>query len=283
MACVREYLERFHPPLKVGGVRYWGPPIGFGETQARLLRDLEQSQTPEIEPLKRSLRRSIYRVARFVPEWPSIVIKKFPLAKLESRFKYRKYGLAEFAHYQQAWMKSVPTPRCHGYFEIRSLGMVKANGVFIEDLKSCQSLADLAETMPDRLGDFYARAIPIMCRLFEQGVNHIDTSPRNFMGTANSKDVRLIDWQYCAFVQPKQPAQLLLQAAHFLRSAELDAASETARSWLETLLAACGRPITPKAFSAAITRLLQEPKISMTDRLNLKLGPEVGRWLSEPE
>jgi len=245
-----------------------------------LLLKLEQPDGQDVEVLKRSLRRSVFRVRNILPELPSIVVKGFPLDKIESRVKYRKYGLTEFNNYQQVASRRVPAPACYGYFEIRFLGLVKANGVLIEDLAGWRSLAELARANPAKFSDTLAKAIPLMTRLYETGANHVDLSMNNLLESPDAKEIRLIDWQYCSFVAPRQPAQLLLQAVHFLNEVKLAAASPEARQWLARLREAAGLALAPDAFVEAVASLQARGKIPAPERLALTLDPDTQKLLA---
>lgn len=240
-----------------------------------LLIALDQPGGPDVEVLKCSIRRSVFRVRNVGPGLPSLIVKGFPLAKIESRVKYRKYGLAEFSHYQQAASLGISMPACHGYFELRALGLVKANGVLIEDLAGWRSLADLALADPAKRREILAMAIPLLKQLHETGVNHIDTSPQNMLRSPDGAELRLIDWQYCSFVPPRRPAQLLLQAAHFLNYAGLPVESPAAREWLAELAAACRWPYPAEKFQLAVAALRSHGQISATSRLALSLDAAV--------
>jgi hypothetical protein len=270
--CGRDILDQFVAQRGPRGLCFWGPSLVLPARLQSLLLALDQPGGPGVEVLKRSARRSVFRVRNAVPEVPSLIVKGFPLVKIELRVKYRKYGLAEFNHYQRAARQGIPMPACHGYFEIRALGLVKANGVLIEDLAGWRSLADLAEADPARRREILAGAIPLFKQLYETGVNHIDTSPQNMLRSPDGAQLRLIDWQYCSFVRPRQPAQLLLQAAHFLNYAGLPAESPVAREWLAELAAACRWTHPAEIFRLAISALHSSGQISATSRLALSLN-----------
>ena len=270
--CGRDILDQFAEQRGPGGLRFWGPSLVLPARLQSLLLALDQPGGPDVEVLKRSVRRSVFRVRNAAPEVPSLIVKGFPLAKIELRVKYRKYGLAEFNHYQQAASQGIPIPACHGYFEIRALGLVKANGVLIEDLAGWRSLADLAEADPARRREILAGAIPLLKQLHETGVNHIDASPQNMLRSPDGVELRLIDWQYCSFGSPRQPAQLLLQAAHFLNYAGLPAESPVAREWLPELAAACQWPHPVEVLRRAVSALRSSGHISATSRLALFLN-----------
>lgn len=270
---MREFLKPFTCQRAPGGLRWW--PVETLPLEARaqeILRALNAPGGTDVQPLKQSPRRSVLRVRGAFPSMPSAIVKGFPLKKLESRFKYRKYGLTEFINYQHAAERHLPAPRCHGYFEVRSWGLVKANGVIIEDLAGWRSLAELAEADPARPLEILSAAIPLLKLLLDTGANHIDTSPQNILQSPDGQQVKLIDWQYCSFVEPRQTAQLVLQAAHFLNYANLKATTGVGQAWLEQLAAACQPPAQAAPIGAAVDALQHQGKLSGTDRLALRLN-----------
>lgn len=273
---MREFLEPFTSQRAPAGLRWW--PVETLPLPARaqeILRALDAPAGADVQPLKQSPRRSVLRVRGAFPTLPSVIVKGFPLKKLESRLKYRKYGLAEFIHYQRATEHHLPAPRCHGYFEVRSWGLVKANGVIIEDLAGWRSLAELVEADPSRSLEILSVAIPLLKLLFDTGANHIDTSPQNILQSPDGQQVKLIDWQYCSFVEPRQTAQLALQAAHFLNYAQLNVASPIWKEWLQRLAAACLPARWANGLSCAVETLQFNGKLSGEKRLQLKIEPFV--------
>jgi len=210
---------------------------------------------------------------------PSYVVKGFPLRKLESRIKYQKYGLSEFIHYHRASAHRVPAPTCHAYFEVRSFGLVRANGVILEDLAGWLSLAELAAKEPPRSRELFDRAIPLLQQLYDTGVNHIDPSPQNMLLSPKGQELRLIDWQYCSFLSPRQPAQLLFQATHFLNYAGWPADSPQGRSWLERLWTAAAPPAQLENFLRAVASVQQQGRLGATQRLALSLDDRTARLL----
>jgi serine/threonine protein kinase len=270
---MRAILNQFTCHRSPGGLCWW--PVGSGSLTLRaqeILRSLDAPAGTDVEPLKQFTRRSVLRVRKVFPPGESVIVKGFPLKKIESRFKYRKYGLTEFINYQRATERKIPAPACYGYFEVRWLGMVTANGVVVEDLAGWTSLAELAEGDASRQIDVLSAAIPLLKILYETGTNHIDASPQNMLQSPDGGAVRLIDWQYCSFLNPRNDTQLALQAAHFLNYAKLAADSAMGKEWLGRLVSTC-LPATPvERFRSIVERLQSRGKISSEDRLGLRLG-----------
>jgi hypothetical protein len=277
---MRHVLDAFFPQRGPKGLRFWGRSLPLSPRLQELLLALDRPQGSDVEVLKHSLRRSVFRVRHAVPGLPSLIVKGFPLEKIESRVKYRKFGLAEFSHYQQAAERNVPAPACHGYFEITFLGLVKANGVIVEDLAGWRSLGQLLQAAAAPQRAILAKAIPLMSRLYETGANHVDISLNNLLESPDGTELRLIDWQYCSFVAPRQPSQLLLQASHFLNEAGVAAGSPDADWWLEQLRQATHCPIGPETFQRAAAALQARKKIAAPERLALMLDPATEQLLA---
>lgn len=276
----RSILETFPVQRCPGALRYWGSSLVLPKRVQSLLLKLDQPEGEGVEILKRSLRRSVFRIRNVAPELPSIVVKGFPLDKIESRVKYRKYGLTEFSNYQEVASRGVPAPACHVYFEVRSFGLVKANGVLIEDLFGWRSLAELARENPVKFPEILTRAIPLITRLYELGVNHVDLSMNNLLESAAGTEIRLIDWQYCSFVTPRQPSQLVLQAAHFLKEAGLAANDPISRDWLANLRQVAELSLPTNVLIEAVAGLQARGRLAASDRLALALDPSTQRLLA---
>jgi hypothetical protein len=272
---VKEPLSAFVCQRFPGGLRIWS--TGAFELTPRiqqLLRHLHEPVEAGIETLKRSERRAVLRVNDFSSQHGSLIVKGFPLRKLESRWKYKKYGLSEFTHYQEAARRGIGTPHCHAYFEVRRLGLVAANGVLIEDLAGWTSLAEWAAKEPAGRAELLAQAIPLLQRLYDTGVNHIDPSPQNMLLSPSRSALRLIDWQYCSFVAPRQPVQLLMQAAHFLNYAALSCDSAEGLRWAEQLWSAAAMPAELKRFVEALRSVQRLGRLGAKERLALALSTD---------
>jgi len=267
-----KHPEPFTEQRRAGGLRLWlSPGFDVPPRVEKILRELAAPSDPGVVILKSSSRRSVLRVKNFSPEIPSIVVKGFPLKKIESRLKWKKYGLAEFQNYQQAASRGIPVPKCFGCFEVRAFFLVNANGTLIEDLRGFRNLDELARENPGRRSTVLLAAVPLFKLLFETGVNHIDPSPHNMMQPPDGGGLRLLDWQYCSFVAPRQPAQLALHAAHFLNFARCEINSDDWSRWLGELHAACGCNSSRERFQQAVAVLQSRGKITGDERLQLRL------------
>jgi hypothetical protein len=278
---VRHILDLFTVQRGPGGLRFWGPRLVLPERLQSLLLTLSRPEGGDVEVLKNSPRRSVFRVRHPTPDLASLIVKGFPLAKLESRVKYRKYGLAEFGNSLEVARRRLPAPECFGYFEIRAFGLVKANGLLLEDLAGWRSLGELTKAQPQNRKRMLMRVIPLMKQMYESGVNHVDISMSNLLSSPDGGSLRIIDWQYCSFVASRLPAQLLLQGCHFLNGAGVEAGSAEAEEWLEQLRQATGCPLPAAAFLRAAASLQARKKITATERLELRLDAATQAFLAE--
>ena len=95
----------------------------------------------------------------------------------------------------------------------------------------------------------------------------------------DGKHVKLIDWQYCSFVEPRSRTQLALQAAHFLNYAKLTITSTVWKEWLRRLAAECVATGWAGSLSCAVDALQLNGKISGEKRLKLMIDPLVADLL----
>jgi hypothetical protein len=235
----------------------------------KILKGLEHPGGTGVDVLRAVKRHTVLRVHDLVQEYPTLIVKGFPLGRVRSRLQYRKYGLAEANNWRAAQQRGIPVPEYFGYFEWRPLGLVKSNGVFMEDLKEHQNLDQLAKTT-DRLKVFQL-AIPLLKLLYETGVNHADPSPHNMLRSPDGRDLRMIDWEACAFVAPKQLPQLVMHATRFLKFAQITPAAAEWQPWLDHLHDACACPIDRALFHRAVATLQRRETILLAERLRLQL------------
>lgn len=256
---------------RVGSVSLWSDVIDLDRRLAGILGSLHAPDDDKVTSLKQDLRRCVLRVHQFRATLPTVIVKGFPLLKIESRLKYRRYGTAEARNYVQARQRQIPTPEYYGYFEFRSWGTVKANGVLIEDLDGYRTLHDLALENPEQSQQILAKAIPMIHRLYETGVNHIDTTAHNFMESPDGENHVVIDWQYASFTEPHNAAQLVLQAVQFLRYTEMTPESPEWTAWLTELFELCNPNMGWPKFSENVKILQSKKRASNQSRLSLSV------------
>ncbi len=268
---MKKTIANYFSKQNQSSICLWSNELKLDNRLFCLLNSHHIPNDPNIELLKQSRRRCVLRINNFSANQPSLVIKHFPLNKIESRLKYKKYGLAEAYNYLCAKDFSISIPECFGYFENRSFGMVIANGIIIQDLKGFNTLQNLYRKSPEQKLTILNKAIPVIFQLFENGVNHIDINPNNLLESPNRKKMFLIDWQYCSFLNPRNIKQIILQSAYFLKSCELDQNDPIGIVWLENLYDTCKPNISWNKFRNNVARLQSSKRPSNQDRINLKL------------
>jgi len=272
-------IKRKLSPQRSGSVLLWSDSLTITPRLTQLIESInhpDRLEALDCTPLKHALRRAVLRLDHYSATLPSIILKGFPLQKLESRLKYQRYGMAEVNNYREAQTLQLPTPECFGYFELRRWGTVAANGVFIEDLRGYSTLHDLAESnrdQPSERAKLFARAIPAIRQLFDAGANHIDTTAHNFMLSPDQTELKVIDWQYASFHPPKHPIQLILQATQFLRYTELtEENSSEWTDWLRNLYDTCAPLCTWELFRNNVRDLQSKKRASNPSRLDLSVA-----------
>ncbi len=256
-----------------GGVRLWSDTIRLDERLTRIIRSLDNPCGDDLQILKQGLRRCVLRITRNHVTPPGLIVKAFPLQKIESRLKYKRYGLSEALNYIHAAQLNLPTPEFHGYFQYHSLGTVKANGVLIQDMKDYQTLHDLAQQSPQEKLPILSLSIPVIQQLFQAGANHIDTTAHNLMISPSREKTVVIDWQYCSFHQPEQVDQLTLQAAQFLRYTDMtETGTPDWTVWLKELYNQCRPDVDWQIFRQNVSGLQSRQRASAKSRLSLKVS-----------
>jgi hypothetical protein len=132
--------------------------------------------------------------------------------------------------------------------------MVRLAAVVVEDLVGWRSLAEHIEGPEARAAR--RAVVALLAQMFETGVNHIDTTPDNFLLSANVSEARLIDWQYASFPQPRTLAQVLLQTARLLSYAGIAPHSPLGRQWTSDVHQACALPIPLGEFALKVESVM---------------------------
>ena len=88
---VRHYYQK----QKKGAFSFWSNELELDGCLCDVLKSLNHLANTDLELLKQSTRRCVLRMSQFSVDHYSVVIKAFPLSKIEERIKYKKYGLAE--------------------------------------------------------------------------------------------------------------------------------------------------------------------------------------------
>ena len=261
----RKILTELPSILCINNVRCWGNVELL--SQSKILSKLIRPSHSEVTILKEYSRRYIFRIFSQALQ-TSFVVKSFPFKRYHEKRRYKRYGLQEFTNYNLAKRAGIPIPECYAYFERRYFGIVQTNGIVIEDLQGYQDLGELAQETKKKL-EVLSQAIPSILLCFQKGANHIDLTPSNILINSSQK-IKILDWQYCKFLQPKQVAQLVFHSAHFLRYAEVD--YETNRQWLKILHSQSNLSISIEKFTEQVFKLMTINKIETSDRLELNIG-----------
>ncbi|MCP4680809.1 MAG: hypothetical protein GY864_00570 [Desulfobacterales bacterium] len=272
---MEKFLKNFARIHKSSKLSIWSNDLVVPKKYIHLFNKLEAPNGSFIEILKQGTRRSVLRIKNFSEIHESMIVKGFPLNKIESRLKYRKYGLAEFINYHHAKEAGIPIPECHAYFEVRKFGLVEANGLLIEDLSEYVDLETAGIEFPEKRLELLKSGVLLLKTLFEKGVNHIDTTPQNILLSRDGKDMKLIDWQYVSFVQSRLPIQLILQARQFMRYGKLSIRNADGLEWLQALYDNCRPEIESHIFLEVMNKLEKLKKVSIDDRLNLRSNEDI--------
>jgi hypothetical protein len=254
-------------------VSHWQGQLALTSDQrSTLIHELREALAGHRPLLKRARRRCVFRLT--LPGAPGpMVVKAFPLG-LGAALRYRKYALSEFNHYAEAAKRATATPKCWGYLELRRAGFVRVVALAVEDLVGWQNLGEHIEGATASA----ARELVVaaLAQMFDAGVNHIDTTPANFMLSPDLQQVKVIDWQYASFPKPRNYAQILLQAGRLLSYANISLGSKAGDLWVSRIHRACALEVSREDFVRQLDAVMhiRQP---YRDRLALKvhLGDEL--------
>jgi len=244
-------------------LRLWYNPA-FKFDNAEFTKVLFHSHQPDklgLSVIKFIKRRSIFSLN---VDNKKVIIKSFPLLKLNEKIRYKKYAISELLNNQKSHNTGINTPENIGYFEIRRKGFVDNCGVIMAFLSGYASLCDLY--MKSKRSLFIA--IPIIIQLYNQCINHIDVSLNNIYYNCDQKKYAIIDWQYCSFTTPCNELQLIVHAAYLLKNAGIEPENELWHSWLKQLHSESAVYMKYEYFSGHVF-YLQHKKMLIKDRLAL--------------
>jgi tRNA A-37 threonylcarbamoyl transferase component Bud32 len=220
------------------------------------------------EIIKTGKRLSVYHVNDCSAP---LLIKAFPLKQLKFKLKYKKYALSEICNNLTARQRCISVPSCYAYFEIRPWGLVDNCGVVMEELVEYTAVSVLSQTNKKMLFD----VIPVIVRLYQQGVNHVDLSPSNIFMNSETLQYVVIDWQYSSFHAPRDDRQLIFNSAHFLTTSQICRQSDLWSQWLKELQQQSMTKISLDVLEKNVTRLqemMNNRELDIEDRLTLNLG-----------
>ena len=182
----------------------------------------------EEDILKKARQRLVVRI--FV-NGSSMILKLFPLDKITSRLRHRKFARREFLNYRKANEVNIPTPKCYALIEQREFGMVRCSGVLLADISNSTDALLLSKSIPYELAA--EQCLPALSLLYEKGVNHIDAREENILFSEGGWVI--IDWQYAIFVNPRADWLLEHLAAYFIKKAPMSAQKKLEGQWLKKL------------------------------------------------
>ena len=187
--------------------------------------------------LKRANRRLVFSHQHPTTK-QDFVVKAFPLEGLKRQLlKHHKYAYAEAQHLHHAQTLGLQVPALYA-FGYQGLVLKRWNAVIMEQVKGREFLTVLnaAQTDNDKQNTLQ-RCVELFASLLEVGANHIDLKPEALIfGEDPSKD-RVIDFQYCSFVNPNL-GTAMAQAGHFAYwwlKEDADAEAEI-QNWIELLI-----------------------------------------------
>jgi len=213
--------------------------------------------------LKKANQRLIVRVAH---KETTIIFKLFPLKKITSKLRHRKYARQEFLNYQKVHQLQVSSPECYGFVEQRSAGLVCCSGVIMSDLSDATDALKLSQSTPYEIAA--EKCIPALSALYNKGVNHIDAREENIL--LSGENWTLIDWQYANFVKPRSEWLLEHLAAYFIHKAPSTARNSLQDQWLTDLHRDAKHPQSDESFKKRVARLLSKHQ---GKRARLRLRP----------
>lgn len=192
-----------------------------------------------IEVLKEANQRRVIRVASEELS-KSVVAKIFPLRKVSSQLRYKKYALAEYKNLLLASQRGVPVPFPYGYVENQRYYLVKSCAVIMEDFPDWQTLKDVAL----REGPLIAARLALnpLAACYETGCHNLDLRDENILVSPGRDSFVVIDWQYAVFTKPRASGLLECLVAHYLKKLEPGSRVALVESWLPELSLLPGVP-----------------------------------------
>lgn len=247
-------------------------PPEVRETLAATLPDPARTDAPTgTEVLKSARQRLVLRMRVDLPDRDSVIAKLFPLKNPSSMLRYKKYAYREYLNTGRAQALGIPSPEPLAYVERRRFGLVIGSGLLLEDLTGHTDILRLASDIDGGYMASAMLAIPLFCKLFDTGVNHIDARDENLMIPKAATDggaIRLIDWQYARFVAPRADWLLEYLCAYFIRLAPALEQAGLRAVWARALHDASGSVTEWDRFRRRVDKILEQ-KRSTRMRLNL--------------
>ena len=153
---------------------------------------------------KQNNRRIIYRdtADRFV-------IKKYLIPSLKKQMKRRSFGWSECVIHNQIADLEVDLPKIFCFFEKRSWGLTRMNGVVFDYFPQSRCLNSAEADL----------ALPILRDLFHKGIYHTDFMQRNIL-VDNKGTLQLIDVEGALIVAPDHLPQLIFSLTRYIEETD---------------------------------------------------------------
>jgi len=219
--------------------------VALGKSVVDIVRDIiSKALSPDVEMLKLTERKAIFRVRN--PKYPgkTFVAKVFFLNHFSHRLNYSLYGLDEAANLIQARCRGINTPEVYGYGHVYdSLGLVRASIIILEDLDHMQMIGNLLSTMPEiERSEIFMNTVPLFVSLYRANCNHIDLGSSAVMlgNNSNNPPIFLLDFQHAKFYNKPSLNILMFEAGYFARACRQWISSEIAMEWADMILSNVG-------------------------------------------
>lgn len=172
-------------------------------------------QIPPGALFKRGPRRLVFSLDSVHPEHPAVVVKAFPLDTFRHRWRHRKYGHAETLNLLIAAQRGLPVPRVFAHGWRRQWGLVCWNALVMEFIDGRPLKEHLSQASGTTARELLWRVLPLFQQIYQTGSNHIDLGPHAIMIGQSLQHDRIIDFQYCRFLDAPAPATFAAQAGYF--------------------------------------------------------------------
>ena len=170
---------------------------------------------PKAALFKRGPRRLVFRLDSVHPEHPAVMVKAFPLNTLRHRWRHKKYGQAETINLLIAEQRGLPVPRVFAHGWRRQWGLVCWNTLVMEFIDGRPLKEHLTQASGSTNRELLWRVLPLFEQVYQTGCNHIDLGPHAILLGQSTQRDRLIDFQYCRFLDAPAPATFAAQAGYF--------------------------------------------------------------------
>lgn len=172
-------------------------------------------QIPPTALFKRGPRRLVFRLDSVHPQYPALMVKAFPLDTIRHRWRHKKYGQAETINLLIAEQRGLPAPRVFAHGWSRQWGLVSWNALAMEFIDGRPLKEYLIHASDSTKRKLLWRVLPLFEQIYQTGCNHIDLGPHAILLGQSTQGDRLIDFQYCRFLDAPAPPTFAAQAGYF--------------------------------------------------------------------